>query len=439
MIRATHRPLGGSALGGALVAALAVSLAAVPLAFAGDTYPSGPNNCCPDTLTIVNLRNPAANPHPLPGDVVLGIAGIVTGFTPHQAPFGFYMQMPGGIPYSGIAVFTGNVDHSPTLQVGDAVVVYGKVQHFSGTNLESDDDALAIGSLDGTTQMLMPEGTTTQGDVLVRIVSHGNPLPPFHVATLSELDPTASHPDENPWSGMLVQLPGPLEVQGSTASAIVPGAINSTGTFVVGAPGCTTACDEVIVDGGYLTDVPPPAPGTLLGGVQGIFDQRSGAHRIQLRSPDDLLSGNAPHATDAFAIYDNDASGAARRDSLMVKFDRKVEQASAEDVSNYALGSGGTIDGVHRLDAPDDDRVVLAIRNGLADGAPETITVHGVKSLQDGTAMFTPNTLDFFNGVLAIETVDVSARILIACGPLMPATSLRLPVSSHSFTHLSDQ
>ena len=140
MIRAAHRPLGGSVFGGALIAALVASLGVVPLAFAGDTYPPGPNGCCPDTLTIVNLRNPAANPHPQPGDVVLGIAGIVTGFTPHQAPFGFYMQMSSGVPYSGIAVFTGNVDHSASLQVGDAVVVYGKVQHFSGTGLESDDD-----------------------------------------------------------------------------------------------------------------------------------------------------------------------------------------------------------------------------------------------------------------------------------------------------------
>src|SRR5262249_32371949 len=154
--------------------ALLASLAAVAPAFAGDTYPPGPHGCCPDTLTVVNLRNPAANPHPQPGDVVLGIAGIVTGFTPHQAPFGFYMQMPGGAPYSGIAVFTGNVDHGPELAVGDAVVVYGKVQHFSGTGLngETEDDGLAIGGMDGTTQVIVPNGTNaTQGDVLVRVVS----------------------------------------------------------------------------------------------------------------------------------------------------------------------------------------------------------------------------------------------------------------------------
>ena len=411
MIRPALRPLAGPALG-----ALLASLSVASFAFAGDTYPPGPNGCCPDTLTIVNLRDPAANPHPQPGDVVLGIAGIVTGFTPHQAPYGFYMQMPGGAPYSGIAVFTGNVDHGPQLAIGDAVVVYGKVQHFSGTGLESDDDVLAIGSLDGTTQVMLPVGSAPQGDVLVRVVSHGNPLPPFHVATFADLDPDALHPDTNPWSGMLVQLPGPLVVQGATSGTISAGLL-SGGTFAVTSASCTSDCPEVLVDGGYLTDVDPPAPGTILGGVQGIFDQRAGAHRVQLRSPDDLLSGNAPHASDAFPIYDNDLSGASRRDSLMVKFDRKVEQASAEDVSNYALTSGGAIDGVHRLDAPDDDRVVLAIRNGLADGAPEGITVHGVKSLQDGTPMFTPNTLDFFNGVLAAETVDVPDAAQLAGNP----------------------
>ena len=213
MSRALLRPTGGSVLA-ALVASLALASGAV----AGATYPPGPNGCCPDTLTIINLRNPAATPHPAAGDVVLGIGGIITAFAPHLGPYGFYMQMPNGLPYSGVAVFTGNVDHGPgtpfNLQVGDAVVVYGKVQHFSDTDVQSDAEGLAIGSIDGTDAVIQPQSASpVEGDVLVRVVSHGNPLPPFHVATFADLNAAATHPDSNPWSGMLVQLPGPLVVE----------------------------------------------------------------------------------------------------------------------------------------------------------------------------------------------------------------------------------
>jgi len=412
MIRAPLRPAAGSVALGALICVLAL---AAP-AFAAQ-YPPGPGGCCPDTLTIVNLRNPAAVPHPVAGDVVLGIRGVITGFAPHFGPYGFYMEMPSGEPYSGIAVFTGNVDHQPELHVGDLVAVYGKVQHFSDTDNGGDDGSLAIGSVDGGTSVLVP-GTLSpnEGDVVIRVVSHGNPLPPLHVGTLAELNQTRGNPAGDPWLGMLVQLPGPLTVETPTSDALASTML-ATNTFLVGDPSCSSACPLALVDGGYLTTVPPPAPGTFLTGVQGVFDERSGANRIQLRGPDDILVGNPPHASDAFPIFDNDLAGSLRRDSVMVVFDRKVEKTSAENVANYALTSGGTIDGAHRLDAPDDDRVVLAIRNGLADGAPEGITVHGVKSLIDGTPMFTPNTLEFFNGVLETEKVAAPDPAALAGGP----------------------
>src|SRR4029079_2994505 len=132
MSRAMHRTLV------AALAAVVVSTALVASALA-DTYPPGPGNCCPDTLTIINLRNPAAVPHPANGDDVLGVGGIVTAFSHRVGTYGFYMQMSNGLPYSGVAVFTGNDDNAQALQVGDSVVVYGKVNHFS------DTDGLVIG------------------------------------------------------------------------------------------------------------------------------------------------------------------------------------------------------------------------------------------------------------------------------------------------------
>jgi hypothetical protein len=90
----------------------------------------------------------------------------------------------------------------------------------------------------------------------------------------------------------------------------------------------------------------------------------------------------------------------------MVVFDRPVEETSAETVANYSLASGGIVDEVVRLDAPDDNRVVLRVRNQLTDGDPEAVTVHGIKSLEDGTPMPEPQTFGFANGVLELPVVD---------------------------------
>lgn len=115
--------------------------------------------------------------------------------------------------------------------------------------------------------------------------------------------------------------------------------------------------------------------------------------------------GTPPAAIDAFPVFDNGLTGEDRRDSVMVVFDRAVEKTSAEDVGNYWLGSKGAIEGALRLDAPEDDRVVLLIRNQLADGDYETITASGIRSLEDGAPMLAPQTLSFFNGVLELQNV----------------------------------
>ncbi len=381
-----------------VLSACLASLALVAGALAA-TYPPGPGNCCPDTLTIINLQNPAAIPHPGQGDVVLGVGGIVTAFNQHQAPFGFYMQMSNGLPYSGVGAFTGNVDHGPgtvfNLQPGDSVVVYGKVQHFS--------DSKALASIVGGEVLSM--AAPPDNDLFVRLVSSGNPTPPIHVGTFAELNESTANPAAPQWSGMLVRLPGPLLVVES----------GHPRTFLVVSPSCTEAvCDTVIVDVGSLADVPLPAPGTILGFVQGIFDLRSGSYRIQLRGPGDIGYGTPPLVTDAFPIYDNNLSGGARLDSVMVVFNGPVEKTSSETVANYSLASNGEIDGAHRLDAPDDHRVVLQIRNGLSDGDSEGITVSGVTSLANGTPMAAPQSLGFVNGVLPLEKVQAPDPAFLA-------------------------
>lgn len=394
MSRRPARWMTGRAALGACLASLALASGALAA-----QYPPGPDGCCPDTLTIINLRNPDATPHPEQGDVVLGVGGIITAFNRSQGSFGFYMQMSNGLPYSGVGVFAGNLDPFD-LQVGDSVVAYGKVQHFNG--------AEALTSPGGGDEVLMLPG---EGDLFVRVVSRGNPEPPMHVGTLAELDESGSHPAAPQWGGMLVRLPGPLVV-----ATVGPG--GGDHVFLVVSPSCSgTACDTVLVDGRNLAEVPPPPPGTMLAFVQGVFDLRQGGYKIQLRGPEDIGVGTPPVATDAFPVFDNDLPGSQRLDSVMVVFDRPVEKTSAETAGNYSLASLGAIDGAHRLDAPDDNRVVLQIRNARNDGDPEVLTVSGVASLVDATPMAAPQSLSFLNGVIELEKVQAPDPAALAGEP----------------------
>ena len=415
-------------------AAVAVLLAlALVTGARADQYPPGPGLCCPDTLTIINVQNPASSPHLSTGDVVLGVGGIITGFANQFRPYGFYMQMSNGYPYSGIGVYTGNVDHGPNtlynLQPGDSVVTYGKIKSYK--------EAVAIGSLGGFDQVtaLPLDSPDNAEDLLVRVVSHGNPLPPFHVGSLAELEQTGGNPAGRPWEGMLVRLNGPLKVvrllmQSELDALTTDNSGDLNRGFLVVDPSCPgPVCDTVMVDCTTLTHLTPPAVGTMLSFVQGVFDRRDDNHLIQLRGPDDLDVGTPPLAQDAFPIFDNDLTGSGRVDSVEVVFDRAVEKTSAENAGNYSL-STGTVDGAHRLDAPEDNRVVLQIHDALADGAPEALTIQGVMSLADGTPMVAPQTFQFLNGVLELEEVRAPDPTALAGNPCVDRSSFSGPGSS---------
>ena len=422
-----NRPLAGRKMWPVALGACFVSLALATSVWAAQ-YPPGPHGCCPDTLTIINIQNPLATPHPTTGDVVLGVGGVITGFADQFRPYGFYMQMSNGLQYSGVGVFTGKVNHGPgtpyNLQVGDSVVVYGKVKSYEG--------AIVIGSLGGDDDVLaalaVADAENSQ-DVLVRVVSHGNPLPPFHIGSLPELKASVPNPAARPWDGMLVRLNAPLEVVrlleerevDDDAVALMNDPEHEhdhNRGFLVVDPGCPgPVCDTVLVDCSTLTTFTPPPVGTLLSFVQGCLDRRDERHRILMRGPHDLGVGNPPLALDAFPTFDNDLAGALRLDSIMVVFDRPVEKSSAENTGNYSLSSLGTIDGAHRLDAPEDNRVVLQIRNAKNDGEPEAITVKDVASLADATPMVAPQTFDFFNGVLELEEIQAPDPGLLANHP----------------------
>ena len=379
---------------GALGFCLATLALALATSASATQYPRGPGNCCPDTLSIIHVQNPTASPHPVVPDTVRGVGGIVTGFDPKATGFGFYLQMTNGLPYSGVFVFTAAFNKGPgsPLNLGDSVVVYGKVQEFqNGTEIEGLD---------------YNSGTD---DVICRFVSSGHPLPPFHIGTITELREPAPDTLAEKWEGCLVRLRGPLRV----ARTSLTGGLGTNAFLLVDA-GQPSPPDSVFVDGNTLTTYAPPAVGAIADSVQGLFDQRTPGYRIQLRDGNDIAISAPPNVTDAFPIFDNDTPGPSRLDSIMVVFDRAVEKSSAENTNNYALGSMGTVSGAHRLDAPDDNRVVLEIHNGLGDGDAESVTVSGVVGLANGLPMSGAQERDFFNGVLSPAMVQAPDPIYLA-------------------------
>lgn len=337
-----------------------------------------PNATFPDTLTIINIQAAGAIPHPVVPDTVRGIGGIVTGFDPKPTGFGFYMQMSNGLPFSGIDVFTGSVNKGPgtpfNFQLGDSVVVYGKVQEFGGgSEIEGLDASQAT------------------DDIFCRLVSSGNPVPAFHVGTVSELQELPTNVPAEQWEGMLVYLGGPLKV----ARVSTTGGLGTNNSFLLVDPTCPgPICDSVFVDGNTLTTYAPPAVGTTVDWVQGLYEQRLRGYRIQLRDGNDISVATPPALSDAYMVQPN---------QVRVVFDRNVTTASATTLTNYGLpGSFGTIDAAV-MDGQ--SAVILTITNGLAVGDAEQLTVSGVASLANGLIM-SPASRNFTNGIVPIAQVQ---------------------------------
>jgi len=339
-------------------------------------YPPGPGGAFPDTLTIVNIQNPAAVPFPAIPDTVLGIRGIVTGFDPKPTGFAFYIQDATGNPWTGLDVFTGGTNYQSgfPLAIGDDVVVYGKKQEFAGeTEIEGFDNS------------------TSTNDVIVRKISSGNPVPPFFVGTTTQLQELPTNAFAEQWEGMLVRVNGPMVVRRTSLSG---GTIGQNNAFIL--VSASAPSDSLFIDGNTLTTFAPPAIGTTVDMVQGIYNQRARGYRIQIRDGNDIVLATPPNVVDAYPVSDN---------QIRVTFDRNITAATGGDENNYSLASFGSID-----DATMDgtQAVIVTVTNGLNDGDSETITISGIAGQANGLVMSSPQSRTFINGVLSCAQVEAA-------------------------------
>ncbi|MCC6651895.1 MAG: T9SS type A sorting domain-containing protein [Candidatus Eisenbacteria bacterium] len=355
------------------VAALLACTASSALAV---QYPPGPGGLYPDTLTIENLQNSAAVPFLAVPDTVRGIGGIITGFDNKSSGYALYMQTSTGAPFSGIDVFFGAYNKSAApynLAIGDSIVVYGKKQEFQGeTEIEGYDAS---------------QGTD---DCIVRLVSSGNPLPPFFVGTTTQLRETPTNTTGEQYEGMLVRI----NQSGANTLKVARTVGLGTNAFIL--VDSAAPSDSVFIDGNTLATFPAPALGTAITYVQGIVNQRTRGYRIQLRDGGDIDAATPPNVTDAYPILDTE---------IRVVFDRPVSSATATDINNYSLASFGSVDAAV-MDGT--NAAVLTVTNGLPHGVNETVTVNNVAGAVNNIAMTSGQSRTFINGVLSCGEIQAA-------------------------------
>jgi len=365
-----------------LAALLLTALVAMPALAA--QYPPA----CPDSIGIWNIQNPAAPCHPTDGDTVwVGVGGIVTGRDTKTSGVGFYMQLSGGGPYSGIDVFTANTIWS--VAVGDSVIIRpSKVMEYGG---ETEMIALS-GSFGDNLKVFKVLGPTA--------------LPPFYVGNTTDFNNLPTNTALEPYECGLARVTprgGPLRVA----------RLFGTSSFMVVDSACTTGiCDSVFVD---VTTLPNPSLGlpdlgTTLQFVQGIVGQTANGYRIRMRDDNDWYpSVNPPTVADAYAIKD---------DSVRVVFDKQVTQASAENVGHYSLATFGATVNSATLE-PNGSCVMLNITNGLGHGVKETVNVSGVVAAANSKPMLDLESRTFWNGLTPISVIQAPEL-----DPLPPGNAL---------------
>ncbi len=364
-----------------LSALLLTALVAMP-ALAGQYPPT-----CADSISIWNIQNPAAPCHPVDTDTVwVGIGGVVTALDTKTSGVGFYMQLSGGGPYTGINVFTANTIWP--VAVGDSVIVRpSKVTEYGGET--------EIAALDGS----------FGANLKVYKVLGPTALPPFYEGTTTDFNTLATNTALEPYEcglGKVLPRGGPLRVARVYYAA-----------FSVVDSACTSGiCDSVYVN---ITTLPNPSLGvpplnTTLSYVQGIVSQSAAGYAIKMRDDNDWYpSVNPPVVADAYAIKD---------DSVRVVFDKQVTQASAEDASNYSLATFGATVNSATLE-PNGSCVMLNITNGLGHGVKETVNVSGVVAVVNGKAMVGIMSRTFWNGLTPIADIQAPDPASLLADPCL--------------------
>jgi predicted extracellular nuclease len=293
---------------------IAFSIADVQNRSASGVILLGVTESVPDTIAIHDIQG-SAHRSPLLGQAVTGVHGIVTA----KLGNGYYMQDPSPdaneATSEGIFVFTSS---APTVNVGDAVSVNGRVQEFRPANAATNLTQ---------TELSSPVTTTlSSGNPLpaATVVGTGGRIPPDSVIeddatgdveTSGTFDPASDGLDF--WEsveGMRVKLNNPVAV----------GPTNAFGeTAVVGDDGANASVrtprggillrpndgnpERIVLADSFLPNLLPTANvgDHYQGSVEGIVDYNFGLFMLELTAvPTVVHDGVTPETTAAPGAHD---------------------------------------------------------------------------------------------------------------------------------------
>jgi hypothetical protein len=273
------------------------------------------------------------------------------------ADYGYYAQEQAGGPYAGMWVYTGSGD-PPTEIIGDIVNVEGEYYEYFDY---SEIDMTVMGG-----DEYVGFGTSPDPEVLRAVqVKVENPL------------------EAEKWEAMLVQVlnldPLPDDLGYGEWWGLEFGyADNDTARF-----------DDQF-------DYGQPLPGQMMDSATGTLRFGYGFFKVEPRGNYDLVFVGAEPAPNLdYAVCTGDAT-------VDVRFDREVDQITAENPWNYFLDAGLVSTAV--LDAEDATLVHLTLSANMPTELYMTLTVFDVQNTT-GIPM-TPQDVSFWGGINTVAFVN---------------------------------
>lgn len=268
------------------------------------------------TLTAISAIQGTGTASPMNGATVT-VAGIVTSNLDNT----YYIQS-GNQPYSGMCIY--DIRRG---RIGDSIVVTGKVSEYN--NLTEITDVSYFYNFG-------------------------------HKRNISPIELSINQINES-YESMLVKFKTVTFLNGDT---FIPLSEQATLAFTDGAATAN-------VYSRYNSRI----SGKLLPGgsvdVTGVISQYAAAYQILLNSIDDIETGFDDQAPIIAAVVVND------KDWIEVSFNEKLDQTSAETISNYELTGNLGITGAYLYN----NTKVLLLVTGLKE-QDYTLTVNGVEDLQ---------------------------------------------------------
>ena len=326
-----------------LLAAAALSLAAVASA--------------QPIVTIYDLQTDL-----IADNTVVTVEGkVVTAVDDIPSGMGFFIQEPAGGPNSGLYVFVGTVN-VPTVIIGDVVDVTGLYDDYF--------PAGAPGTGLAELNLSVPHG----GQGSYTVVGSGQVPQPVLLRAWQTR--TANPVEAEKWESVLVRH------ERVARTATDPGFGEWFGEEYGFAVNDTTRFDD-----GLGTSGPPV--GYQMSSVTGVLNFTFNDYKLTPRGQYDIVYvGTAPAPSLLWAAATGEAS-------IDVRFDRPVEQTSAENPGNYFLDLGAV--STATLDGTDPELVHLVLGSAMLPEILLTLTVIDVQNT-DGVAM-APEATQFWGGL----------------------------------------